>query len=123
MITRSPSRKRTPCKYPVVDGVQYGPGDHEICLDTAAGNREYKRRTGIMAERQLNLCAICRLWMERPTFDHALGRGANKRDDRIWKEGATPEDRLMNAALCLGCQGIKGSRMYEWKFGVYVPIN
>lgn len=111
----------TPSKHPVIDGVKYMPDGKEICLvDTAAGKREYVRRTEEMAKRQGWQCAICKLMMRVPTFDHANGRGAGKQDDRI----VDAEGKWTNAALCWKDNGLKGSTRYAWdEFGDYVPVH
>lgn len=93
------------------------PDGREICSDA-----EYKRRTGIMAERQGHRCAICHrsLFGYRPSFDHESGRGAGggNRDDRLWHEDGKT---WCNAALCIPCNGEKGSKRYHWVDGKYVP--
>lgn len=95
-------------------------GEREICTDTAAGRREYFRRTREMAERQDHLCAICEEFMVDPTYDHQRGRGLNGgfRDDRIVIRG-----RWHNAAVHFLCNGRKGSRKYRWFKGKYVPVG
>ena len=110
-------------KYPVVDGVMTMPDGREICQDDAAGQREYARRREIMAERQLNRCAMCREWMLEPTFDHERSRNAGQRDDRIWKDADSPEDRQRNAALCYPCNSKKGSRRFAWVGGIYQEVK
>lgn len=101
-------------------GVRTYSDGREVCDITAAGRRAYVRRTGEMADRQNSLCAICRRFMVRPTFDHQGGRGhgGSKRDDRIEIDG-----HWHNAALCYKDNHQKGSRTYEWRDGLYLPIG
>ncbi len=93
----------------------------EVCSQTAAGRSEYLNRTRKAENRQWGMCAICGQpftpWLV-PTLDHQEGRGMNgaHRDDRLWIDG-----KPHNAALCVPCQGIKGSKRYEWREGKYVP--
>lgn len=99
----------------------------EVCdLTTAEGKREYAFRTGLMDIRQGRECAICLESFEfrTPTFDHEAGRGhgGGHRDDRIDIGG-----KWINAALCVPCQGLKGSKRYSWQTIdaklVYVPVT
>lgn len=84
---------------------------------TAAGRTCYAAATSIMAQRQQGKCAICGL-VKHLTFDHQNGRGMHGsiRDDRTEIDG-----QWFNAALCVPCQGTKGSRKYHWVDGLYVP--
>lgn len=94
-------------------------GDKEVLnLGTIEGWRKYKHRTWEMNDRQNDLCAICGLWMARPTFDHEAGRGAGKRDDRIEAGG-----HWQNAAVHEHCNGLKGSKRYKWQNGVYREVK
>jgi len=81
----------------------------EICAPTAAGTREYKRRTEDMAARQDDICPICsrRMSEQDRTFEHEdlRGMGGARRDDRIWVDG-----KPKNFAVHWTCNGIKGSR-------------
>lgn len=101
--------------------VKIYPDGREVCQDNAEGKRKYSQATEKMSIRQWEVCAICGLpfapWLQ-PTFDHQDGRGMNGsiRDDRIWINGD-----WHNAALCVPCQGIKGSKRYHWQDGKYVP--
>lgn len=80
-------RKRRP-KAPAISYPE-GKGNREVCSPTAAGLREYKRRTEEMRLRQCELCPICTLYLskEDATFDHEFPRrmGGGFTDDRIWK--------------------------------------
>ena len=119
-------KKRVPRKYLCeIRGVERMPDGKERCiLGTVAGDEEYALRTGTMASRQWNMCAICKEHMIRPSFDHQAGRCAGKRDDRIVVEG-----NWQNAALCFGCNSAKGSRRYAWVHGMgwlvpkYIPVK
>ena len=95
-------------------------GRQECLTKTASGGREYKRRLGVMIQRQLGRCAMCRKVREL-TFDHEAGRGSGggHRDDRIWQE----DGQQKNAALCVECNGLKGSKRYSWIDGVYESVQ
>ena len=71
--------------------VRVYPDGREVCQDTPAGWREYKRRVGVMVERQRHRCSLCRgrLSLGNATFEHQRrrGMGAAWRDDRITKDG------------------------------------
>jgi hypothetical protein len=123
-----PAAKRKPSRaYQLCSGVQVFPDAREVCLDTASGRREYKRRTKVMGDRQGWLCAICgepfdsQNPLRVPTFDHERARGAGGgfRDDSL----TYPDGRPRNAALCYVCQGFKGSRRFEWRGGNYQPYG
>lgn len=90
-------------------------------LKTAEGKRLYEARTYEMSLAQGCLCAICRQLMLEPTFDHALGRGhgGGHRDDRAFDEAGNQ----VNAAVCVKCNGIKGSKRYAWIGGLYLPVT
>lgn len=79
----------------------------EVCTDTPAGWREYKRRVGVMVQRQHFRCCLCkrRLSLANATFEHQRrrGMGAAWRDDRITKDGAD-----WNGAAHWICNGEKG---------------
>ena len=63
----------------------------EVCTDSPAGWKEYKRRVSVMLERQAHRCCLCgrRLSLANATFEHQRrkGMGAAWRDDRITKDG------------------------------------
>jgi hypothetical protein len=85
-------------------------GGREVCnMMTAAGKREYRRRTLEMRERQDNRCCLCHQWMsvQDTTFEHEAGRGMNgaHRDDRIEKDG-----KWLNGAAHFWCNSLKGSQ-------------
>lgn len=98
-------RKRRPKAPPV----QIFDDLREVCAPTAAGTREYKRRTEEMRIRQRELCPICTLYLskEDATFDHEFPRrmGAGFRDDRLYVDG---EPR--NFAVHGHCNREKGSQ-------------
>ena len=63
----------------------------EVCQDSPAGWREYKRRVEAMLLRQEGRCCLCgkRLALSQATYEHQRRRGigAAWRDDRITKDG------------------------------------
>jgi hypothetical protein len=63
----------------------------EVCQDSAAGWKEYKRRVEAMLLRQGGRCCLCnkRLALSQATFEHQRRRGIGSawRDDRILKDG------------------------------------
>ena len=67
------------------------PDGREVCQDSPAGWREYKRRVSVMLNRQGGRCALCNrpLALANATFEHQRrrGMGAAWRDDRITKDG------------------------------------
>lgn len=101
-------------------GVRTYADGREVCDASAAGIREYDRRREAMRERQGWRCAIGGEFIsdEQATFDHERSRGGGKQDDRIEVDG-----RWRNAAVCCRCNGIKGSRRYEWRDGLYLPTG
>jgi hypothetical protein len=111
MHPKPKARKREPIKL-------FG-AKEVLDLKTAEGRRTYTNRTVRMESRQGGLCALC----SRPgylTFDHECGRGmggANRNDAIFDSEG-----NWINAALCVPCQGFKGSKRYHWQNGFYVPV-
>jgi hypothetical protein len=71
--------------------VRVYPDGREVCQDSPAGWREYKRRVEAMLLRQGGRCCLCgkRLALSQATFEHQRrrGMGAAWRDDRITKDG------------------------------------
>lgn len=63
----------------------------EVCVDSPAGWKEYKRRVETMVLRQQGRRCLCkrRLALSQATFEHQRrrGMGAAWRDDRITKDG------------------------------------
>lgn len=114
-----PVSKRKPTRvYAIANGVMTYPDGREACTQSTAGLREYDRRTWEMTKRQGYACAMCeKAFTEyrRPTFDHADGRTSGNLDERITKDG-----QWYNAALCMECNGRKGSRKFHWLDGRYV---
>lgn len=102
-----PRRKRDLFFKPEVEAVQIGEGGKEVCSDTLAGQKEYKRRVELMWRRQHGLCCNCRLPLElsKATFEHENGRGAGKRDDRLEVNG-----KPTNGASHEICNGERGSK-------------
>jgi ribosomal protein L44E len=92
----------------------------EICnRRTRAGRAEYKRRIGIMWERQGRMCCLhghlkaCPGKLNRldATFDHEVprGMGGGSQDDRIEVNG-----RRQNGAAHNVCNLAKGSRRIDY---------
>jgi len=79
----------------------------EVCQDSSAGWREYKRRVEAMLLRQGGRCCLCGrpLSLANATFEHQRrrGMGAAWRDDRIVKDG---ED--WNGVSHWVCNEVKG---------------
>lgn len=95
--------------------VKVHPDGREVCnCRSIGGSIEYHSRTAAMEYRQHYGCAICGI-SRLLTFDHQNGRGMGGsrggaiRDDRIEIDG-----KWFNAALCVSCQSLKGSRRYHW---------
>ena len=67
------------------------PDGREVCQDSPAGMKEYKRRLIAMLRRQEYLCCLCgkKLYFADATFEHQRrrGMGAAFRDDRVEKDG------------------------------------
>jgi hypothetical protein len=107
------------------NGVWTYPDGRQVCqLKTAVGLREYKKRTEDMLVRQKYRCALCGYWLHhawQAVFDHEDGRGMNgaHRCDKILYE----DGRWKNAALCNGCNSLKGSKRYKWENGAYIPVT
>jgi len=86
---------------------RYFAAGREVCMDSPAGWREYKRRVSVMLERQGRRCCLCNrpLSQANATFEHQRrrGMGAAWRDDRITKDGQD-----WNGAPHWVCNGEKG---------------
>jgi hypothetical protein len=71
--------------------VRVYPDGREVCQDSPAGWKEYKRRVQVMLQRQNWRCSLCggKLRLRDATFDHQRRRGLHAafRDDRIKKDG------------------------------------
>jgi hypothetical protein len=87
--------------------VRVYPDGREVCQDSPAGWKEYKRRVEAMLLRQRGRCCLCgkRLALSLATFEHQRrrGMGAAWRDDRTEKDG-----KEWNGAACWVCNGEKG---------------
>lgn len=107
------------------------PDGREKCRNVPSGKREYERRKMQMRERQGFTCALmlddaCKreigyLHESNTTFDHEAGRGlgGGHRDDSLLK----PDGSWRNAAVCVACNGLKGSRRYQWVDNrEYLPV-
>ena len=83
----------------------------EICLQNDAGRHEYKQRKMRCWQRQSGLCSICHLPLSlvECTFEHAMGRTAGHRDDRIINEKGEP----LNSVCHKICNSRKGSRHFQ----------
>lgn len=101
-------------------GVFVYPDGREVCLrKTEGGQREYRRRTEAMRQRQGGRCCLegfapgCSGYLRKgeATFEHEDGRGmgSGRRDDRIEKDG-----RPYNGAAHLQCNMWKGSRRIDY---------
>lgn len=79
----------------ILDGAvrKYRDG-REVCNDSPAGWREYKRRVEIMVRRQNFRCSLCpyRISISTATFEHQRRRGAGAqwRDDRCELPDGSP---------------------------------
>lgn len=85
----------------------------EKCQNNAAGDKLYKERTLQMAQRQENICCICKdpsdpMTAENVTFEHEDGRGAGggRRNDAIVDKSG----KWINGAAHFWCNVKKGSR-------------
>jgi hypothetical protein len=93
----------------ILDGAvrRYRDG-REVCVDSPAGWREYKRRVEVMVLRQNHRCCLCnrKLGVSNATFEHQRrrGMGAAWRDDRIVDEVGSPK----NGAAHWVCNSEKG---------------
>lgn len=92
----------------ILDGaVRVYPDGREVCQDSVAGWREYKRRVSVMLNRQGGRCSLCNrsLSLANATFEHQRrrGMGAAWRDDRITKDGEE-----WNGAAHWICNGERG---------------
>lgn len=101
------------------------PDGREICgthgkYRCKEGVAEYKRRIRAMWIRQkaicclLGFCPVCpgSIRDGEATFEHEHGRGAGKRDDRIYRDG-----RWLNGAAHWQCNQWKGSRHIDYNAG------
>lgn len=111
-MKRSPIRKAR-------EAVRVYANGREVCTETAAGKREYARRTAEMAARQGGMCALCGQMMVAASFEHEAGRGmgGGHRDDRT----QFPDGRWMNAATHPACNSRKGSRRFHWVRSDFIP--
>ena len=92
----------------ILDGavIRYRDG-REVCVNSATGWQEYKRRVRLMWQRQERRCCLCNrpLALANATFEHQRRRGMGSawRDDRIEKDG-----QPWNGAAHWICNGEKG---------------
>src|SRR3984885_1455172 len=89
--------------------VRVYPDGREVCQDSPAGWREYKRRVEAMLLRQQGRCCLCgkRLALREATFEHQRrrGMGAAWRDDRIF---FSKDGQDWNGAAHWVCNSEKG---------------
>lgn len=87
--------------------IKYRDG-REVCVDTAGGWREYKRRVKVMLQRQGGRCCLCGkpLALGNATFEHQRrrGMGAAWRNDRIEDSEGQPT----NGAAHWTCNAERG---------------
>lgn len=108
-ILKSLPKPESSLRYEVIleNAVIRYPDGREVCINTADGMREYKRRVKVMVQRQNFRCCLCNrpLSLANATFEHQRrrGMGAAWRDDRIEKDG---ED--WNGAAHWICNSEKG---------------
>jgi hypothetical protein len=92
-ILRSAPKPEHSLRYETIlnGAVRVYPDGREVCVDSPAGWREYKRRVSVMLQRQNRKCCLCGrpLSLGNATFEHQRrrGMGAAWRDDRIFKDG------------------------------------
>ena len=104
-----PEAKPESLRYQMIlnGAVRVYPDGREVCQDSPAGWKEYKRRVEAMLLRQGGRCCLCgkRLALSQATFEHQRrrGMGAAWREDRITKDGAD-----WNGAACWVCNGENG---------------
>jgi hypothetical protein len=77
----------------ILDGaVRVYPDGRQVCVDSVAGWREYKRRVSVMLQRQEGRCCLCGkpLALGNATFEHQRrrGMGAAWRNDNPDVNGA-----------------------------------
>ena len=88
--------------------VRVYPDGREVCVDSPAGWREYKRRVEAMLLRQNYRCCLCgrRLALSQATFEHQRRRGAGGawRQDAILDKDGNP----INGAAHWVCNSERG---------------
>jgi hypothetical protein len=106
-----PSPKGPSLRYELIlnGAVRKYPDGREVCQDSPAGLREYKRRLDIMLTRQGWACCDCGKKIrsrEDATFEHQRrrGMGAAFRDDRIYDS----QGHQKNGAAHWVCNGERG---------------
>lgn len=97
--------------------------ERQVCLETAAGKREYLGRIEEMVTRQSHLCPLCNgsLLLHQATFEHEAGRGigGGHRDDRLLHD----DGNWRNAAVHYTCNGRKGSQRFHWVGMCFIPAR
>lgn len=96
-------------RYELICGgaVRLYPDGREVCQDSPAGWKEYRKRVQLMLQRQQYRCCLCgkRLSLADATFEHQRRRGLHAafRDDSIEKDGGS-----WNGAAHWVCNSEKG---------------
>jgi hypothetical protein len=109
-IPRSRDYPEQSLRYSTILGgaVRVYPSGREVCQDSTAGWREYKRRVKAMLERQEGRCSLCgkRLALNQATFEHQRRRGMGSawRQDKI----TDAEGNWVNGAAHWVCNSVKG---------------
>ncbi len=93
------------------------PDGREICLQNDAGRAEYKARKMRAWQRQHGLCSLVGIAPNCPgplsliecEFEHAAGRTAGRRDDRIFDESGQP----INSVCHKACNRYKASQHFQ----------
>ena len=93
----------------ILDGaVRVYPEGRQVCQDSHAGWREYKRRVSVMLERQGRKCCLCnrRLSLAEATFEHQRRRGMGA----AWRQDAIvdAEGNWINGAAHWNCNVARG---------------
>jgi hypothetical protein len=80
----------------------------EVCVDSPAGWREYKRRVEVMVQRQNHRCCLCnrRISVGTATFEHQRRRGMGS----AWRQDAIvdKDGNWINGAAHWDCNVKKG---------------
>lgn len=109
-IPRTAFKPQNSLRYSTIlnGAVRVYPDGREVCQDSPAGWREYKRRVEIMVTRQRFKCCLCgrRISVASATFEHQRrrGMGAAWRDDRV----LDVEGKPVNGAAHWVCNGERG---------------
>jgi hypothetical protein len=117
MIRKRRKVRKPSWRWEIIDNAyQRFPDGREVCLNNAAGQAEYHRRTIEMARRQHWVCGLAAYGkclrpgiglvegheLLGPTFEHFNKRGAGKRTDSV-------DPAVRNCAAHAVCNGALGS--------------